>query len=60
MSKTILKIFAKADAKRENDIEVDVNIPTVRWKSMSKRQQDKVIQTRMASMFRYEVSHSDK
>tara|TARA_R110000782_G_scaffold188271_1_gene278323 strand:+ start:826 stop:1017 length:192 start_codon:yes stop_codon:yes gene_type:complete len=57
MSTVILKVFAKSDSAKKSAIEVDMNISTIKWKTMSKRQQDKVIQTRMASMFRYEISH---
>ena len=59
MSKTFLKVTAKSDKEHKNPIKVDICISKIKWNSMSKRQQDKVIQQRLNYLFVVQVINED-
>jgi|GEM_PF-5003982 len=59
MTKTFLKVTAKSDKEHKKPIKVDICISKIKWNSMSKRQQDKVIQQRLNSLFVVQAIHED-
>jgi len=56
MAKTILKVYERTDKNRLIPLTVDICVDPTRWKLMSKRQQEKTIQQRMALALVYETS----